>query len=207
MKHISNFLEKYNNKKITVTIDTRCTPFTCDTYSMFTGDSFDEMYIDDQREQLNDDSLIYDSFNWDYNFNGIIKSIGTIASEFIADSFEFINTAVVKDVYSPKYYNYTTDSVDIEITCDIEKIKNYCLKNNDWHNIDKINIDDGFIYEINGFFIKDINEAMVLFYINTETERMKKDLEGDIQNDYEYRVYDCLYEIYSDNTTVNIIKK
>ena len=85
--------------------------------------------------------------------------------------------------------------------------KNYCLKNNDWNAIEKICIDDRFIYEINGFFIKDINEAMVLFYINTETERMKKDLEGDVKNDYEYRVYDCLYEIYGDNTVITLLKK
>ncbi len=163
-----------------ITIDTRCTPYTCDTYSMFSSDVYFDYVSDDQEEGAESEDVNFDQ-------KEIIKKIGTIAADFMRDQYDQITGAQVVGTFSPSFYNYTTDSAEIEIDADMEKIKAYCIDKKWEDQIEKIDND---VWMMNGIYIKDQAEAMLLFYI--------KDLANDeMINDYQISVYDVLFEIYN----------
>jgi hypothetical protein len=43
---------------------------------------------------------------------------------------EIIKSIEYKGLYSPKYYNFETDKLELVIDCDIEALKTYCFKDN-----------------------------------------------------------------------------
>ena len=164
-----------------ITIDTRWTPYTCDTYSMFSSDVYFNYVSDDQEEGAEFEDVFFDQ-------KQIIKKIGTIAADFMRDEYSLITGAQVVGTFSPKFYNYTTDSAEIEIEADMEAIRAYCIKNNWEDHIEKI---DENVWMMNGIYVKDQAEAMLLFYIDHfSTDEMV--------NDYTSSVYDVLFEIYNE---------
>ncbi len=121
----------------------------------------------------------------------IIKKIGTIAADFMRDEYSLITGAQVVGTFSPRFYNYTTDSAEIEIEADMNAVRAYCIKNNWEDQIEKIDND---VWMMNGIYIKDQAEAMLLFYIDhCSTDEMV--------NDYTSSVYDVLFEIYNEAIT------
>ena len=164
-----------------ITIDTRCTPYTCDTYSMFSSDVYFNYVSDDQEEGAEFEDVFFDQ-------KQIIKKIGTIAADFMRDEYSLITGAQVVGTFSPKFYNYTTDSAEIEIEADMNAVRAYCIKNNWEDQIEKIDAD---VWMMNGIYVKDQAEAMLLFYIDHfSTDEMV--------NDYTSSVYDVLFEIYNE---------
>ena len=164
-----------------ITIDTRCTPYTCDTYSIFSSDVYFDYIADDQEDGAESEDVYFDQ-------KQIIQKIGTIAADFMRDEYSLITGAQVVGTFSPKFYNYTTDSAESEIEADMNAVRAYCIKNNWEDQIEKIDAD---VWMMNGIYVKDQAEAMLLFYIDHfSTDEMV--------NDYTSSVYDVLFEIYNE---------
>lgn len=164
-----------------IIIDTRCTPYTCDTYSMFPSDVYFDYVSDDQEEGAESEDVTFDQ-------KEIIKKIGKIAADFMREQYDQITGAQVVGTFSPSFYNYTTDSAEIEIEADMDAIRAYCIDKKWEDQMEKIDDD---VWMMNGIYIKDQAEAMLLFYI--------KDLATDeMINDYTSSVYDVLFEIYNE---------
>ena len=146
-----------------------------------------------------------DYYNFPKDKQDAIKDIGGLLCAFITDQFDFIEAAEVVDVYSPAFYNYTTDACDVAIMCDIERIRNYCITCKEWQDVEKITDPiDPPVYVINGFFLKNEDEAMLIFYINNKTEKSKETGE-DLAEDYFHDVFESIWEIYADHVTVKKI--
>ncbi len=107
------------------TISTINTPFTLDTYATFDM-SWDEHLIDDGKT--------YDDYDFDYDFDGYLVALSdsliTFLNENITDS---IIKSVAREgkIYSPKFYNYTTDSCNLVIDFDARKLNKYIKDNFD----------------------------------------------------------------------------
>lgn len=167
-----------------ITIDTRCTPYTCDTYSMFSSDVYFNYVADDQEEGAESEDVYF-------NQKQIIQKIDTIAADFMRDEYSLITGAQVVGTFSPKFYNYTTDSAEIEIEADMKAIRAYCIDQKWEDQIEKI---DENVWTMKGIYIKDQAEAMLLFYIDhCSTDEMV--------NDYTSSVYDVIFEIYNEAIT------
>ena len=109
-----------------ITLNSQDTPFTIDMYQTFNGDTETEQMIEYYNEE-NKTELDYDDFYWKFNKQAIANDIANA-------SVEYINTNVLDDViksvkradtetYSPKFYNYQTDSYDAIYTIDVEKLR------------------------------------------------------------------------------------
>lgn len=164
-----------------IIIDTRCTPYTCDTYSMFLSDVYFDYVADDQEDGAESEDVYFDQ-------KQIIKKIGTIAADFMRDEYSLITGAQVVGTFSPRFYNYTTDSAEIEIEADMEAIRAYYIDQKWEDQIEKI---DDNVWMMNGIYIKDQAEAMLLFYIDHYSN-------DEMVNDYTSSVYDVLFEIYNE---------
>jgi hypothetical protein len=148
---------------------------------MFPSDVYFDYVSDDQEEGAESEDVTFDQ-------KEIIKKIGKIAADFMREQYDQITGAQVVGTFSPSFYNYTTDSAEIEIEADMDAIRAYCIDKKWEDQMEKIDDD---VWMMNGIYIKDQAEAMLLFYI--------KDLATDeMINDYTSSVYDVLFEIYNE---------
>ena len=117
-------------------INTIASPFTLDMYSTFTMDSCEEIILECQKDEWKPSD--YDSYNWTYNIDAIHNRLASLWCEFMLDKYNVWlneNDVIIKDckllsIHRPKYYNYTTDSADIEVEFDARKL-NAFIKRND----------------------------------------------------------------------------
>jgi len=93
-----------------IIIDTRCTPYTCDTYSMFSSDVYFDYVSDDQEEGTESEDVYFDQ-------KEIIKKIGTIAADFMRDEYDQITGAQVVGTFSPSFYYNTLNIHQTDIAC------------------------------------------------------------------------------------------
>jgi hypothetical protein len=118
-----------------------------DTYQMFNGDSWLENTFDwinsGERtfsEHFGDEwiwvdgagiDFEYDHFEWDYNHSGIVRDLSTELVEWM--EFTLIEAGLtsasvtLRDTWSPKEYNFTSDGFEVEVTCDPAELRGLTL--------------------------------------------------------------------------------
>ena len=190
------------------------------TYNNWSTDIFEGFY---KSNLWNSDSLYWieesdrqegylnDNEEYDIDdFEAFTKEVSENAVYFLfeaLDEHDVIKDMKFKDLYSPKYYNYETDSLIIDVDVDMRKLKKYCFttKKEAFNQYLKDNFTscDGFISYISNN-IKDFKEdynqpsnnkeinVMIEFYLLTQINN--SDSEFDRNTNYHYRLYDSLNE-------------
>lgn len=105
---------------------------------IFTGfyNTFFSIYledkIEDELEHLNKE---YDDINFNYKEyeNEVSINCCDIVSQYLKDE-GFDNTIKFESLYSPKYYNYSNDSINIDIDIDLNQIKDFLKDNKEAFN-------------------------------------------------------------------------
>ena len=164
------------------------TPYTCDTYATFT----DDMFLESELDYLNEKSekeITSDDIEIEYNMQGIVGDMGEILASFLVDNYEYINKASVQKIHIPKFYNYCTDAVTLDIDCDINSIVAYCNECDDFNEY--------MLGEAMGYSKVSELEKYLIFYIRDYST-------DEMVNNYQASVYDVLCEIYSENTKITL---
>lgn len=201
------------------------------TYNNWSTDIFEGFY---ESNLWNSDSLVdieycdrqegYLNDNQEYDiddFKAFKKEVSENAVYFLfeaLDEHNIIKDMKFKDLYSPRYYNYETDSLIIDVDVDMRRLKKYCFttKKEAFNQYLKDNFTSysGFVSYISNN-IKDFKEdynqpnndreinVMIEFYLLTQINN--SDSEFDRDTNYHYRLYDSLNEtIYNHLKTVEI---
>lgn len=116
-------------------INTIASPFTLDQYHTFTTDSTEENILLYQADDGKPSD--YDSYDWTYDIDAIHRKLGELWCEFVLDKYNLWiknEDIIIKDckllsIHRPKYYNYTTDSADIEVEFDTRKLNAFIKRN------------------------------------------------------------------------------
>ena len=101
-----------------------------DTYSSYTGDSETEGFLENQAD--NGESSDYDDYDWSYDVAGVVKALGEAGAEDALSqlSSEGILLSVeVTDTYSPREYNFATDSYKAIWEFDATALDEWCESN------------------------------------------------------------------------------
>jgi len=141
--NFKKFLENNNNKIVEGTL-----PFFPGFYetefSDFEKIEFDLIEIYNNENKTN---YTYDDFDWDYD--NVLKEVANLCYDAIKPQLmklSFILDMKFVDVYSPKYYNYSTDQINIDYTIDYNKMKKYFLGDSTLEDIENRDFDDNFDY-------------------------------------------------------------
>lgn len=152
-----------------------------------------------------------------YNSDTLYYLTQNDRGEYLKDNQEYdiIQDMKLKDLYSPKYYNYETDSLIINVKLNLRKLKTFCFKTYrnefDKYLHDNFTSYDGFISfvsnNINGFIEdykqpcndREINvmiEFYLLYCIYEGTDF------SSCETSYYYRLYESANEIMYNHLTV-----
>jgi len=171
------------------------TPYTIDMYQTFNGDSTDESmleYYNDDNEQKKDPekNYDYDDFDWTYNTKAIHQGLAQASIDYIKENIDqdIIQDIELMKLFSPKYYNYTTDSYTMAITFDTEKLQKYIQENNT---------------EYTEYFFEMVKKHQanedditwsLLFYLQHEHDK----------EDYFYYIYEHSNDLWYENTEMKL---
>ena len=109
------------------------TNVTIDTYSTFTGDSWQESEIDHFSSDIGNwfdhtlahgksVDLEWDDINFKYNFQGILSALADSMATSVIENVYGITDYRVTSTYSPAAYNFATDSFNADWTIDIDEM-------------------------------------------------------------------------------------
>ena len=101
-----------------------------DTYQTYTSDGVEDMLINEYNEEHNTD-YTYDDFNWEYDHETIVSELAEKRSAALESDSPAIQKCVPVASYSPKEYNYQTDSTDFEITYDENIVDEYIMEHDE----------------------------------------------------------------------------
>jgi hypothetical protein len=167
--------------------------FTVDSYQTFTSDSTDEGMIEYFNDENNTD-YGYDDFDWIYDMKKIHKGMAVASIDWIKDSFldKIILDVTLDTVQSPKYYNYTTDSYNMNVSVNINELREFIFSNIDKYNTWK----DKQSYHIDN----DDHEAYLIYYIEMKSN-------NDITHDYLIIMDEINNELHYENTEMKLETK
>ena len=99
-----------------------------DTYHLFTSEHFENIEIQYAVEVSGEDDLDYDDFDWEYDHSAIVREISETIADVIVEKLVEIDLdsardADVKDSWSPREYNFTSDGFEMEFTCDPKELR------------------------------------------------------------------------------------
>ena len=121
------------------------TPWTIDGYSTFNFDSAYE-YL---KQDLKEDGIDIEDVEVEYDTKGYTQALADnwikIINAEVLDSVVLGVTAKGK-AYSPREYNFTTDSMNVEFNVDVEKLNAYVDANIAHYKDNHIKSCDGFIW-------------------------------------------------------------
>lgn len=153
--------------------------------NLFNSDT--EYYLN---EYLQDDEY---SETYEIDFIPYCESVASYAVELLKDyCILFQENKIIKEMkyislYSPRFYNYTTDKLNIEIDFNITKLKRFIKNNKTDFNLylkDNFTSYDGFI----SFIENNYNDFMNKFYSDS-TEKTRS-----LNVMLEYYILTCIYE-------------
>lgn len=154
-------------KTTTLKMSITDTPYTIDTYSTFDLDSADEFIMENIKEdhpELTD--ISYDDIDWTYDNKGYVQAL---ADNWLKLMKEHIKDAIILDItsdgpaYSPREYNFTTDSAPVSFTIDQEALEAYIALHKEAYEREKHRSYDGYMW------LGDELDNMFLFYIEKES--------------------------------------
>jgi RecG-like helicase len=163
------------------------TNFSIDTYQMFTGDSVYESEMEYYKDDHNKENI---DINFDHK--NIVKdlaneSINTILSHLnqYEATKDIIKDIVLINSFSPTYYNYTTDSYDMQIDFNSKKLSKWIKENFLNDNVDEL---------LNKWYLKDKENqfcAKLVIFLNTMIDK----------DSYNMSMWDEESNIYFNNMT------
>lgn len=114
-----------------ITIDSRDLPYTIDTYAMFNGDGAHESEADYLRETYNLTDEQWQNIGFDYDHKAIVEALATESVNLLEQNLvqhnetdgAVLSITLPKEVRSPQFYNYTTDSYTAEWDIDFAKLR------------------------------------------------------------------------------------
>ena len=168
-----------------------------DTYQMLTGDNFTELELEYQCEELKNDKLTYDDFDWEYDHKQIVEDFAKASIYIIEqgikgeDGGDCITAVEYVSSTSPQFYNYTTDGYIMTVTVDTKKINKYI----DANHAAIVAIVGG--YNATVISTENMQHAAVCHIINNAIT----------SDDYNMAIWESESEIYSNNTTMTLIEK
>ena len=174
-----------------------------DTYGMFTGDSVDESLINLYNEEHGTD-YGYNQFEWSHDHENIVKDLAECSRNWLVDN---VVGSVVKEIghiegtFSPREYNFQTDSWEAEWTIDEQALADYIEKNkadydawyaqNSWkEHIDWRENDDPKKQEL-------IILAQLQFYLEHEFD----------SESYNYYMWEMEFDIYAEHTDMECLEE
>ena len=128
-------------------------------------DSMLESYFDIEG---NGEFELPDNINYQVIFNQYSRELLPIYQEFIIDEFDIDVTINFISLYSPREYNFTTDSIDASISNkDFKKLKKYFLNNKDFitYANESSKSRDGFISFYDGIDAIIEDDSILLDYV------------------------------------------
>lgn len=173
---------------------------TIDTYQTFTGDQVDENLVDFYNEDKGTD-YTPDDFEWDYDMAGVVKELAELRAKTLEQDSDAIQSVKVVRTYSPKEYNFQTDSADFEITYNEQTVDDYIKEHateydnwyheSGWYGVTEWRDDDDERKEENR------ETARLYYYLN-------KTLDHD---DAYYALAEHEYDIYYEHITMKLNKE
>lgn len=159
------------------------TPWSIDTYQLFSTDMYEEQEIEWYNEQ-NETSYTYDDFDWSLDHEGYVKQLAANWLDLVRDNI--IDDVILSidpdgDPWSPRYYNYGTDNQNIHFTVDYDALKKYIADNQSDYDADKIKSSSGFVW------LGDDDETMLQYYLNKKSGTEYSD------ESYMYDQFDLLH--------------
>lgn len=126
---ISESVNEDGETIVEIELDSNLLPvLNIDTYQCFNGDSWVESELESFSEE-EDKDLGYDDFEWQYDHAGIVKALAQASAETVLDQLatDGVITGVdVQSVYSPREYNFATDSYRALWTVNLSKLEAWC---------------------------------------------------------------------------------
>lgn len=186
--------------------------------NLFSSDMLYDMEYNDKQEGYLKENESYDIDDFQAYKNevsdlAVYELFNTLANNNIIKSMK------LKDVYSPKYYNYETDSLIINMELNLRALKTFCFKTNkDMFNKylkENFTSYSGFIsfvdnnikdfintYKTSMDKTREIN-VMIEYYLLVQINNSLDCDNFDLDNSYQYRVYEGVNEIlYNHLTTI-----
>ena len=192
-----------------------------DTYQSFTGEPWEQSEIDYfNSEGLHDafgeqyagldvevnrlgTTLTYDHFVWDYNHAGIVRDLSEELANWMGETLhdaglELVSVEV-RDTWSPKEYNFVSDGIEVNLTCDPAELRALTegFDVDEW--ADKhYRSRDGFMSFVTGR----MNDAdwHAIYHGEFRVESILA--AWDVERDWVMRLAEAEYEVYSKNVTV-----
>ena len=94
-----------------------------------------EYYTNELKKEITEDDIECDTQGYYLAVaKSIPKNVMTLINEYIDG---LITDIEYEELISPKFYNYTNDSINVKISIDTQKLHNY-LYDNDYENYDKL---------------------------------------------------------------------
>ena len=183
-------------------VNNQNTPFTIDMYQTFTCESNDDSMVYYYNSE-NDTELDYDSFDWEYDTEKVHQGLARASIDWLIDNLDenIILNISLDGVYSPKFYNYETDSYTATYEIDSEKFTEYMKKNvasyHAWiegqsYYINTIQADD--------ITTENLEDDMLSFYLESY-------MTEETREDYFMVMHEVSCELWSENTSMILIKK
>jgi hypothetical protein len=199
---ISESVNEDGETIVEIVLDSNLLPvLNIDTYQCFNGDSWVESEIEHFMEETGKD-LDYDDFEWQYDHAGIVKALAEASAETVLDQLasDGVITGVdVQSVYSPREYNFATDSYRALWTVNLSKLDQWCKESAfdpDAFATEHYSSYDGFISFVPAM-LEDDREGTVIWLKIDAYLRSEYDEERSF-----YNVAEAEWEAYSNNVTV-----
>lgn len=140
---------------------------------IFQGFYESELYNGDTEYSFNtnsDDEQGYELQDWEGFTTAVAQDCAAGLWQCLNQEQEIIKSIEYKGLYSPRYYNFETDKLNLIIDCDVEALKKYCFEDNkaefDVYLHDNFTSYDGFI----SFVPNNVKEFMSEY--EDDTDRM-----------------------------------
>lgn len=199
---ISESVNEDGETIVEIKLDSNLLPvLNIDTYQCFNGDSWVEQEIEGYNENEGTD-LGYDDFDWNYDHAGIVKALAEASAETVVDQLatDGVITGVdVKSVYSPREYNFATDSYCAVWTVNRSKLEAWCKEtafDADAFAKEHYSSYDGFISFVPSM-LRDDREGTTLWLMIDAYMRSEYDEERGFLH-----VAEAEWEVYQNNVTV-----
>lgn len=155
-----------------IELNNQDTKYTIDTYAYFIGESFDESYLEDEKN--------YDDYNWIYDHKNIVKDLALESIEYLKEILiqDLKDEAIIKSIDlissgSPQYYNYTTDYYIMNIKYNDQLLDEYIQNNSATfvaYKKDNIIPDHDELYKITFYIDQFYNDNYLDHMCNSEWE-------------------------------------
>lgn len=101
-----------------------------DTYHVYSNEYAVEQFLENKSED--GEPADYDDYDWTYDTAAVIRGLGEVAAHEIINQLgtDIIRSITVTDSYSPREYNFTTDSYKADWEFDLDALEAWAAENN-----------------------------------------------------------------------------